>query len=161
MTFAVKSGGGVFSNGAGAIVVNTDGDGRATVNMILGPVEGNDAHKVEASFAGNAGSPAVFLGTGLIPGNPGETRITGVILDNTDQPVPGVTVRVDGTTRQGVSDAEGQFEINNVLFGPVHLVVDGSTATVAGEWPLLSFELTTIAGKNNTLGKPIYLCRRH
>ncbi|MEK7313098.1 MAG: DUF6531 domain-containing protein, partial [Deltaproteobacteria bacterium] len=157
VTFSVTSGGGVFTNDAASMTVNTDSDGRATVNMILGSTEGNDGHKVEANFTGNLGMPAVFLATGLKPGNPGETRVSGVILDNMNQPVPGVTARVDGTTRQGVSDGQGQFEISNVPIGPVHLVVDGSTATVPGEWPLLSFELTTIAGQDNTVGKPIYL----
>jgi RHS repeat-associated protein len=157
VTFTVRSGGGAFTNDANVMVVNTDSDGRATVNMILGPQEGNDTHRVQADIPGNAGLPAVFKATGLKPGNPGQTKISGVVLDNMNQSVPGVTVQVDGTTRSGVCDAEGHFEIDNVPNGPVHLVIEGSTATVPGAWPVLNFELTTIAGQNNTLGGPIYL----
>ena len=68
-----------------------------------------------------------------MPGDPGQTAISGVVLDNQDQPVPGVTVRVDGTTRQAVSDPQASCTITQAPVGPVHLIADGSTATVPGE----------------------------
>ncbi len=157
VTFNMKSGGGKFSNDQAEITVNTDSDGRATVPFTLGPEVGNYAHIVEASFPGNAGNPASFLSTGLAIGDPGDTKISGVVLDNSNNPIPGVTMRVEGTTRQGITDDQGAFMIDNVPVGPVHLIADGSTATIPGEFPTLAWELVTVAGQNNTLGMPVFL----
>jgi len=118
---------------------------------------GNDVHVVEADISGNTGAPAGFVSTGLVSGDPGLTAVSGVVLDNSNNPIPGVTMRINGTTRQAVTDAEGEFTIANAPVGPVHLVADGSTATVPGEYPTLMFELVNIAGQDNSLGMPIYL----
>ncbi|MBK6736712.1 MAG: carboxypeptidase regulatory-like domain-containing protein [Haliea sp.] len=81
-----------------------------------------------------------------MPADPGLTSISGVILDNQDTPIPGITVRVDGSERQAVSDAQGQFRIEQAPVGPVHLVADGSTATIEGEFPTLAYNIVTVAG---------------
>lgn len=156
VTFTISGGGGNI-DGSDLVVVNTDSDGRATISFTLGPVEGQDNNQVTADFAGNTTGATVFRATGLAIGDPGDTKISGLVLDNSNIPIPGVTVRVEGTTRQGVTDEEGQFLIDSVPVGPLHLVVDGSTATVSGEYPVLSYEIDTVAGQNNTLGMPIYL----
>jgi hypothetical protein len=49
------------------------------------------------------------------------------------------------------------FRITAAPVGTVHLIVDGSTATVPGAWPDLEFVLTTIPGRDVDLGMPIYL----
>ena len=141
------------------ITVNTDSDGRATVAFTIGPSAGNDSNAVNATFEGNSGPTASFTATGLIPGDPGNTKISGVVLDNSNNPIPKVTMRVEGTTREALTDATGQFVIENVPVGPVHLIADGSTAGKRGviEYPNLMYELTTIAGANNTVSMPIYL----
>ncbi|MDH5526462.1 MAG: carboxypeptidase regulatory-like domain-containing protein [Nitrospirota bacterium] len=92
-------------------------------------------------------------------GDPGLTAISGVVLDNTNVPIPDVTVRVEGTTREAVTDAEGQFILNNAPVGPIHLIVDGSTAGVPGvvEYPILGHDISTVSGASNGLGMPIYL----
>ena len=74
-------------------------------------------------------------------------------------PSPGVTVRVDDTSRQAKSDAEGRFEITEVPVGPVHLVADGTTATVQGEYPSLAYNIVTVAGVENPLAAPIYMVK--
>ncbi|GAX61494.1 hypothetical protein SCALIN_C22_0208, partial [Candidatus Scalindua japonica] len=156
VTFTVTDGGGAIS-GSGTSVVNTDSDGRATVSFVQGTQEGINNNVVTADFVGNTGPPAVFTSSGLAIGDPGNTRISGVILDNSNIPVPGVTMRVEGTTREAVTDDEGQFLISNVPVGPLHLIADGSTAMFTGEYPILSFEIVTVAGQKNTLGMPIYM----
>jgi len=141
VVFTMAAGGGSFSDGEISITILTDSDGRAAANFVLGSLEGRHVHVVNADFSGN----------------PGDTRISGVVLDNTNHPIPGVTLRVEGTTRQAVTDIQGQFLIENVPVGPVHLVADGSTSTLPGEYPTLMFELVTISGQDNTLGMPVYL----
>ena len=80
-----------------------------------------------------------------------------MVLDNQDNALPGVTVRVDGLLqRMGVTDVYGQFTITQV---PVHLIAEGATTTVAGEWPALSHNIITVAGANNTLPAPIYMVK--
>lgn len=157
--FSTVEGGGLFPNGLDSMSVNTDSDGRATVAFTLGPTAGNDSNVVNATFEGNSGPPAGFTATGLIPGDPGNTRISGVVLDNSNNPIPGVTMRVEGTTREALTDDNGQFVIGNVPVGPVHLIADGSTAGIPGviEYPKLMYEMTTISGAENTVGMPIYL----
>lgn len=156
VTFTVVGVGGNI-NGSDSVVVNTDSDGRATASLTLGPVEGLDNNQVEADFAGNTTGAAVFRASGLSVGAPGDTSISGIVLDNSNIPIPGVTMRVEGTTREAVTDDEGQFLIANVPVGPLHLIADGSTAIFSDEYPVLSFEIVTVAGQNNTLGMPIYL----
>ena len=154
--FKVTAGSGKFDNGTQTYRTTTDKDGRASARFILGPEEGLDAQQVTATLVGTQAT-AGFSASAFAPGDPGQTSITGVVLDNQDNPLPGVTVYVDGTTRQAVTDAEGLFRIDNVPVGPVHLIADGSTTTVPGEWPSLSYNLVTVAGVENPLSSPIYL----
>ena len=159
VTFSVVDGGGRFPNGLDTTIINTDSDGRATVAFTLGPNAGNDSNAVNAGFEGNDGPAANFTATGLIPGDPGNTQISGVVLDNSNNPIPNVTIRVEGTTREALTDANGQFVVSNVPVGPVHLIADGTTAGTPGvlEYPKLMYEITTISGADNTVGMPIYL----
>lgn len=157
--FKAVEGSGKFANGLDNISVDSDSDGRASVAFTLGPTAGNDSNIMEATFEGNIGPPASFTATALIPGDPGNTKISGVVLDNSNTPIPNVTVRVEGTSREAKTDANGHFVIDNVPVGPVHLIADGSTAGTPGviEYPTLMYELTTIAGADNSIGMPIYL----
>jgi hypothetical protein len=154
--FSVVEGGGHF-NGSRQLSVQTDSDGRALALLTLGNGDGIDNNRVEATFPGCPGLPAVFVATGRIPADPADTRISGTVLDHTDTPILGVTIRVDGTELQTTSDEQGQFVLQNATVGPVHLVADGSTARRSGDWPSLSYEMVSVAGQNNTLGMPIYL----
>ncbi len=156
--FSVTAGSGKFQNGEKTIVSTTDSDGRASAHFVLGSEAGMDIHRVTAKLVGtelNAG----FTASALKPADPGQTTITGVVLDNQDKPLPGVTIRVDGTTRQAVTDAQGQFKILQAPVGPVHLVADGSTTTAGGEYPTLSYNLVTVAGADNPLSAPIYMVK--
>ena len=55
------------------------------------------------------------------------------------------------------TDATGQFRFAGAPVGEFKLMADGGTATKPGPWPTLEFDLLTVAGKENTVGYPIYL----
>ncbi len=156
--FKVTQGSGKFQNDQTTIMATTDSDGRATAELTLGSEEGLDVHRVTATLVGTE-LYAGFTASALKTGAAGQTSISGVVLDNQEHPLPKVTVRVDGTTREAQTDAQGQFKITEVPVGSVHLVADGSTTTAEGEWPTLSFNLVTIAGADNPLAAPVYLVK--
>jgi len=156
--FKVTQGGGIFQNGEISYISTTDSDGRAAASLVLGAEVGLDVHRVTATLVGSTLN-ASFTASALQPADPGLTSITGIVLDNQDNPLPNVTVRVEGSNRQAVTDAQGQFKITESPVGPVHLIVDGSTTTVAGEWPTLSYNLVTIAGAENPLSAPVYMVK--
>ena len=165
VTFRVRQGGGLI-NGLAAFSTQTDGDGRAAAVLLLGKQEGFDNNLVEATFAGNTGHPAAFLASARVPADPAETRITGVVLDNSNDPIPGVTMRLFQTHHgPGLpvqvatpveTDEQGQFVIHPAPVGAFKLMADGSTAE-NGPWPTLEFDIVTVAGQINDVGLPIYL----
>ena len=168
--FAITKGSGHLKDSADptakpqTINVITDSDGRASAQWTVGLEAGLDIHRVTATILQDnqgtltkTGLTAGFTAGALIPGDAGNTSITGTVLDNQDNPVPGVTIRVDGYNRQAVADDQGNFKIENVPTGPVHLLVEGQTTTRAGDWPTLSYNLITVAGATNPLSAPIYL----
>jgi hypothetical protein len=168
VTFSVQRGGGSF-NGQSAATVISDSDGRVAVTLTLGEEDGNANNLVEATFPNNVGVPAVFSASGRIPGNPAQTTITGVVLDNANVPIAGVTVRAILTTLlhsspvtvatapSATTNAQGQFSIAAAPVGATHLLIDGSTAQRPGTYPSLDYELITVAGRANDVRQPIYL----
>ncbi|HVR40408.1 MAG TPA: hypothetical protein VMU84_15030 [Thermoanaerobaculia bacterium] len=152
VTFSITKGNGNF-DGATSVVVHTDSDGRAIATPILGQTEAN---AFQASVQG-VESIAAFSAIARVPGPVSATSIGGVILDNTDTPIAGVSVRIDGTSFVVQSDEQGQFTIPGAPVGYVKLLIDGSTARRAGTWPTLEFAMYTTAGVKNTLEMPIYL----
>lgn len=158
VTFTVERGGGSF-DGQPSMTVNTDSDGRAQAVLTLGPDEGFDNNMVNAAFPGNPGTAATFMASGKVAGIPEQTKISGVVLDNANQPVPGVTVYIDGSPLTTQSDDQGQFVLQPAPVGHVKLVADGTTAAPRDgrPWPTLEYELVTIAGRDNTIGMPIFL----
>jgi hypothetical protein len=168
VTFTVTAGGGSFE-GQPSFTVNSDSDGRAAATLTLGDQEGNANNVVEATFPTNFGFPAAFAASGRAPGNPNNTVITGVVLDNSNAPIPGVLVRAVLTNEMHANaaavdsavasqtDAQGLFDIAGAPVGLVKLLVDGSTAQLPGQYPNLEYDIVTVAGQNNTVGQPIYL----
>ena len=156
--FKVAKGQGHFADGTQDFVATTDSDGRAIVPWILDPEEGIANNVVEARIDSLPDGPlAGFVATGRVAGDPALTTVSGVVLDNSNQPVPGVTVRILDTAFTAQTDARGLFHIGGAPVGTVKLIVDGSTSQRPGAWPDLEFVLTTIPGRDNDLGMPIYL----
>ena len=168
VTFTVKEGGGSF-NGQSSFTVNSDSDGRVAATLTLGFQEGNANNLVEANFPANESFPASFTASGRAPGDVDKTTISGVVLDNSNVPIPGVTIRAvltqvlnaNVSIVQSVAavqtDPQGQFTIPQAPVGIVKLLVDGSTAQRPGTFPSLDYDLVTVAGLNNKLTAPIFL----
>ena len=168
VTFSVKQGQGNI-NGQPSVVLNSDGDGRVEATLTLGPDAGVNNNLVEATFPGNTAFAAAFTATARSQGPANATAISGVVLDNSNQPIPGVTMRLfqlnqgpSGNLPQQVgtpvvTDGEGQFTMQPAPVGVFKLMADGGTATRPGVWPTLEYDIITISGQNNTVGSPIYL----
>jgi len=118
VTFTVAQGGGNFDGGPSAIRT-TDVNGQVAAKLTLGPDEGLYNNVVTATFDGYTGTTPTFLGSGLIPGPPAETSVSGIAVDNQDNPLEGVTLHIDGTNLSAVTDAQGQFHIVGVPVGHI------------------------------------------
>jgi len=168
VTFAVQQGGGSFG-GQSTVTVNSDSDGRVAAILTLGLQEGNENNVVSADFASNQGLASAFTASGRAPGDQAGTTISGVVLDNSNAPIPGVTMRAlltnvahsNAAAVQSVpavqTDTQGQFTISQAPVGFVKLISDGSTVQLTGSYPSLEYDLVTVAGQNTTVGQPIYL----
>jgi len=156
VTFEVVQGGGALG-GAPTVVKATDTEGRASAVLTLGPAEGISNNIVNASFAGLTESPATFVASALVTAPEPNTTVSGLVLDNQDDPVPGVTAHLHGTNLTAVADDQGRFTITNVPVGAALLVVDGTTTSRPGSWPVLDFPMVLVSGRDNTTGMPIRL----
>jgi len=168
VTFTVKKGGGSLA-GKATVTTTSDSDGRVMATLTLGPNPGINNNLVEANFAGNTGFPASFSTTGLAPGPANSTSISGVVLDNSDNAIPGVTMRLfqvnqgnNGNVPQQVAapvqtDVQGHFMIKPAPVGVFKLMADGGTAQRSGSWPTLEYDIVPVSGQDNTVGLPIYL----
>lgn len=158
VTFKVEAGGGTLDGATNTSVTKTtDNDGRATTILTLAQEEGVNNNAVSATFPGLAGSPIIFTASGKTPGNPSNTKVTGIVLDNANQPIPNATASLQGTNLSALTDATGQFTIANAPIGSIVLFVDGSTSTRPESFPFLEFPMVTVAGQDNNLGRPIFL----
>jgi hypothetical protein len=168
VTFTVKQGGGNFAGGPSQ-TVTTDSNGRAIAVLTLGTQPGNSNNVAEANYPGNKGFPAAFAASALAPGNPSNTTISGLVLDNSNNPIQGVTVRLFQTNQGNnnnlplqigtpvQTNAKGTFLIQPAPVGFFKLMADGTTATSSGSFPTLEYDITTVAGADNNVGMPIYL----
>lgn len=143
--------------GAGEVRAVTNAQGVAAAVFTLGPQPGANANMVEAGFDGLGELPVVFTISGAVPGPESATAVVGIVLDNQDDPVPGVTLSVRGAPAPAVSDAEGRFRIPGVPVGTIDLHVNGTTTSRPGTWPHLAFHITTVSGVDNSVGMPIRL----
>jgi hypothetical protein len=163
VTFTVVKGMGQFTNGQHAITVASDSNGRAIVSLTLDPAGGVANNVARATLGAGVGAAQVaFTATGRVAGDPAATAVSGLVLDNANQPLSGVTLRLlnnqqTDTLLSARTDASGLFHISGAPVGTLKLVVDGSTADRSGPWPGLEYTLTTIPGQDNTVNMPIYL----
>lgn len=156
--FAVVLGGGTFTDGSTELSAVTDENGIATAALLLGPEEGTVNNVVEVTFPGVVDGPfASFSASARVAGDPAATAVSGLVLDNSNLPVPGATIRIAHTELVTQTDADGLFRIANAPVGPVLLLVDGSTTSRPGVWPHLEFQLNLIPGLDNGMRMPIFL----
>lgn len=158
VTFAVAGGDGNL-NGTSSAQRISGTDGIARIVLTLGPDPGINNNVVNATVAGLADRSAIFFASGLEPGNPADTKFSGVVLDNGHTPIPGAVVSIldDGSVTPATTDAEGLFLLENVPVGQIHLNIDPSGSPRPETFPSLQFETVTVAGQVNILGQPILL----
>lgn len=168
VTFTVTQGNGNVG-GMPATTINTDSNGRAIAVLTLGLQDGVNNNIVEASFTGNTGAAAAFVATAKAPGNPANTTISGVVLDNSNQPIQGATIRLFKTNQGNANNLPvqigtpvltgplGTFVIPSAPVGSFKLMADGTTAQGPNAYPTLEYDIVTVAGTDNTVGMPIYL----
>lgn len=179
VTFQATRGGGHFG-GYDTITVMTGADGKATALWTLGETTIPEGQVVEAYLRRPRGLdlvadsvdalfgtlsvssrmrslPAVFRATALKGGPIESTTVTGVVLDNQNDPLPGVTVILEELGLRTVTDETGHFRISAMVSGIRHLKVIGATSTRPGKWVSLHFEINIVSGVENHLGMPIYL----
>lgn len=156
VTFRVAKGNGTL-NGQTTRIVRTGDDGVVRAIFTLGSDAGINNNVVNATFPLITTLPATFTASGIAPGNPANTRFSGVVLDNAHTPIPNATITLRDTTISVRTDAQGQFLLTGVPVGTVHLRVDPSSTTRPEIYPPLEFEHVTIAGVVNNLGQPILI----
>jgi len=162
VAFDVEEGGGELES-ASALVRATDTDGLVSAVLTLGPQEGINNNVVAATIPVSGTGGTVFNASARVPGNVSDTRVSGVVLDNQDNPVPHVKMSVFlagqpvSTALKTFTDDQGMFSVTGAPVGDVRVIADGSTTTRTGTWPTLEFALKTIAGQNNQLQAPIWI----
>jgi hypothetical protein len=164
--FKVEQGGGNFLDSDGntsvEITSSSDFDGNAIQDFVMGAAIANLGFNTQVVTAQVVGQPELsttFIASNLRPQAIEHTTISGLVLDNSNQPLPDVEVKIKGNsfnTRETITDSQGKFAFEQAPVGTVHIVLDGSTTSREGEWPHLMFELVTISGQENTVGMPIY-----
>lgn len=160
--FTIDAGEGQLQNGEKEYTTQTDSDGRAAAEVTLGYLTGIDAQRITATLLDATPGQVIsagFVATGFVPKEPGLTTISGIVLDNNDQPIEGVSIRIDGINRETQTDSEGLFVLTEAPVGPVHLIADGSTAVGEGEYPTLTQNIVTVSGVENPLAAPIYMVK--
>ena len=86
---------------------------------------------------------------------PGATVLAGQVLDENEKPIPGVSIKLGGTTQTtlGITDAGGSFLVSLAVAGPQVFLIDGSTANAGGiSYATIPVTLNIQAGVVNTLG---------
>jgi hypothetical protein len=120
VSFEVTQGDGSFGRET-TLTVNSDDNGRASAVLTLGPEEGLNNNVVNTSFPDLTGLPATFVASGVVPGQPEDTTVNGVVLDNSNISIPGATASIKGTGLDTTTDDQGQFTITEVPVGTVTL----------------------------------------
>jgi hypothetical protein len=157
VTFTVVAGGGAIG-GSTSVTKTTDPDGKVSAVLTLAQEEGINNNAVVASINGATNSGISFVSSGVVTGPAALTTVSGIVLDNAEQPIPNATVTIKGTNTPAVTtNDQGQFTIQGAPTGDIVLYVDGSTSTRPERFPTLSFQMATLPGINNTLSGPIYL----
>src|SRR5579864_347757 len=154
--FKVEQGGGTLE-GNQTVTKITDSSGHASVALVLAQEEGVSNNIVSASFTGLTETEALFVASGVVPSSPANTKVSGVVLDDANSPIPNATASIQGTQLSALTDSNGHFTISNAPVGAITLFIDGSTSTDGEPYPFLEFPMVTVAGQDNTLGTPIFL----
>ena len=156
LVFALVQGSGGFA-GQTMISTNTDSDGRASAVLTLGMEAGINNHVVLALVPGVTNSSVTFVASAQTPQAVPNTRVVGLVLDNANRPMSNVLCIIYRTFLAAVTDGNGRFVISNAPVGALRLLVDARERGYPGEWHALEFDLVTVAGRDNSVDRPIYM----
>lgn len=155
VNFTITQGGGRFINGSSSVVVQTDGNGDASVVYISGNAPG--VQLIRADFPGDTLAPTTFMAETLQPAPGGATAVIGSVTDLNLRALPNVLVRLGGQqTRTGI---DGHFRIENVPAGPHQLLelIGRDQISLPGRWPNISYDMDVLPGIENSLGRQLFL----
>ena len=153
VTFVVEEGDGQV-DGTSSLTRESDANGEVSVSWRLGP-QADLEQLVIANFARNAAVPVIFMARGSERKLGTMTTFSGVVLTDGLVGVPGVTLQIgDRSTQSGET---GTFLLEEVPIGRQDFHVDGSTATLPGSFPSLTYEVDILEGEENSLGRPAFL----
>jgi len=143
--------------------VTTDLEGVASLRVLADPTSEQpirvDAELQDASSAPDAVRTARFDLIVRAPGS-GPTRFSGVVLDHSGQPLPGVRISIERTPLSVMTDQAGRFVFEDqVPAGKIDLHIDGRLADAGPgqQYPGLHFEAVVVPGRDNQLPHLIYL----
>src|SRR5258708_4674349 len=156
VVFNVEQGGGLLEGGTSVTKVSNE-DGRVATVLTLALQEGINNNAVSATVTGLPGALATFLASAVTPRNPANTVVTGIVLDNADQPIANATASIKGTNLSALTDVSGKFTISGAPTGAIILFIDGATSTRPETFPFLEFPMVTVAGQDNHLTGTIFL----
>jgi hypothetical protein len=80
-----------------------------------------------------------------------------VVLDNANQPMSNILCAIKGSVNAAVTDAQGQFILSRAPVGAITLIIDAKNRGYPGEWHDLTYNMVTVAGRDNRLDRPIYM----
>ncbi len=85
------------------------------------------------------------------------TSISGLVETTSRQPIPGVKLRVVGTSINATTDAEGGFLLPDTPAGVSLVEVDGSEVSTSPPYPKVILKVTVIGNRDNQFPGPIAL----
>ncbi|MFP5491655.1 MAG: RHS repeat-associated core domain-containing protein [Bacteriovoracia bacterium] len=91
-----------------------------------------------------------------------DTTLAGVVKDKDDNPLPGVTVTIQSSEQETVTDEAGRFYISDPALGDQTLIIDGTTIPVevtqgTREFSQIAYNVSLGSRQQNILERPIYL----
>jgi hypothetical protein len=157
VTFKVEEGDASF-DGQAQTTLLTDKNGIATARPTMGLIPGQCLITATVDQTGATSLATAFTVTSLAASNQ-PTGFSGIVLNDRNQPLAGVTLSIGRTPLTVTADAQGKFTFDaNVPAGKIDLFVDGRTATGLSEiYPALHFEVLAVRGQDNRLPHPIFM----
>lgn len=159
VTFAVDFGGGDFYGQLNKTVL-TNPDGIAEAFWTIGPNAGVDSNIALVTFPDNQGFSATFTATGIATGDIAQTTVSGIVQNNSGNPIVGIRAVITGTNLEGLTGADGQFVIANVPPGGHHVAVQGSSINNPDAniyYPDIEFAVEVFPGAENSLDQIVVL----
>ena len=83
------------------------------------------------------------------------TSMSGLVENTARQPMPGIVVKVTGTSIAATSNNEGTFILPDVSAGAAVVEVDGTTIGVVPPYPKITLKTIVTAQRDNPFPRPI------